>query len=147
MGWQGRSNSTKRNHPILFVKATWAQILCVFACLHAEFFVAISPVRQRAAKNLFRSYLFNGYRRLSSQVPYWIVPVLIGTFSRAHTSRNGIHPALQVTQRTRGPRNTMLTSTARRDTSPTLESTKLHLISLPIDPLFPIYSQSPLILL
>jgi len=38
----------------------------------------LSPVRQRAAKNLFRNYLFNGYRRLSSQVGYWIVPVVIG---------------------------------------------------------------------
>jgi len=38
----------------------------------------VSPFRQRAAKNLFRGYLFNGYRRLSSQVGYWIVPVVIG---------------------------------------------------------------------
>lgn len=43
-------------------------------------FTAVSPFRQRAAKNLFRGYLFNGYRRLSSQVGYWIVPVVIGAF-------------------------------------------------------------------
>jgi ubiquinol-cytochrome c reductase subunit 8 len=35
-------------------------------------------MRQRAAHNLFRNYLFNGYRRLASHVPYWIVPVAIG---------------------------------------------------------------------
>jgi len=39
---------------------------------------SVSPFRQRAAKNLFRGYLFNGYRRLSSQVGYWIVPVVLG---------------------------------------------------------------------
>ncbi|KAF9646411.1 hypothetical protein BDM02DRAFT_3099892, partial [Thelephora ganbajun] len=39
---------------------------------------AIAPVRQRAAKNLFGGYLFDGYRRLSSQVGYWIVPVVLG---------------------------------------------------------------------
>lgn len=44
---------------------------------------AVSPVRQRAAKNLFRNYLFNGYRRLSSQFGYWIVPVVIGTCPRS----------------------------------------------------------------
>ena len=47
---------------------------------HNRVFAAVSPVRQRAAKNLFRGYLFNGYRRLSSQVGYWIVPVVLGTF-------------------------------------------------------------------
>ncbi|KAI0701930.1 cytochrome b-c1 complex subunit 8 [Cytidiella melzeri] len=38
----------------------------------------LSPLRQRAAHNLFRNYLFNGYRRLAVQVPYWIVPFAIG---------------------------------------------------------------------
>ncbi len=41
--------------------------------------LGISPNSQRACKNMFRSYLFNGYRRLSGQLPYWIVPVAIGT--------------------------------------------------------------------
>ena len=40
---------------------------------------------------------------------------------------------LQVTQHTRGPRNTTLTSTARRVISPKLESTKYHSINSPID--------------
>ncbi|PSR75792.1 hypothetical protein PHLCEN_2v8909 [Hermanssonia centrifuga] len=39
---------------------------------------AVSPMRQRATHNLIRSYIFNGYRRLSVQVPYWIVPFAIG---------------------------------------------------------------------
>ena len=27
---------------------------------------------------MFRNYLFNGYRRLAVQLPYWLVPVGIG---------------------------------------------------------------------
>ncbi|KAF9642020.1 hypothetical protein BDM02DRAFT_3106143, partial [Thelephora ganbajun] len=38
----------------------------------------IAPVRQRTVKNLFRSHLFDGYRRLPSQVGYWMVPVVFG---------------------------------------------------------------------
>lgn len=41
-------------------------------------YTAMAPQRQRAAHHLFRNYLFNGYRRLSVQVPYWIVPFAIG---------------------------------------------------------------------
>ena len=40
--------------------------------------IALSPQRQRAAHNLIRNYVFNGYRRLASHVPYWIVPFAIG---------------------------------------------------------------------
>jgi len=29
---------------------------------------------------MFRNYLFNGFKRISSQVPYWIVPVAIGVY-------------------------------------------------------------------
>ncbi|KAI0795516.1 cytochrome b-c1 complex subunit 8 [Abortiporus biennis] len=39
---------------------------------------AISPNRQRAAKNMFRNWLFNGYRRLAAQVPYFVVPFAVG---------------------------------------------------------------------
>ncbi|GBE83584.1 hypothetical protein SCP_0506390 [Sparassis crispa] len=38
----------------------------------------MSPFQQRATHHMFRSWLFNGYRRLSGQMPYWIVPALIG---------------------------------------------------------------------
>ncbi|TCD61369.1 ubiquinol--cytochrome-c reductase subunit 8 [Steccherinum ochraceum] len=38
----------------------------------------VSPFRQRATHNLFRSYLFNGFTRLSAHVGYWIVPVALG---------------------------------------------------------------------
>ena len=97
-------------------------------------YAAVSPFRQRAAKNLFRGYLFNGYRRLSSQVGYWIVPVVLGAFPRSSPgSRSAQSPLLQATQHTHGPRSTTLTSTARRVTLPTLESTKLHPVNLPID--------------
>jgi hypothetical protein len=43
---------------------------------------AISPFRQRAAKNMFSGYLLNGYRRLSSQFVYWAIPVGLGTLFR-----------------------------------------------------------------
>ncbi|KAI0826193.1 cytochrome b-c1 complex subunit 8 [Irpex lacteus] len=49
---------------------------------------ALSPQRQRAAHNLIRNYVFNGYRRLASHVPYWIVPFAIGygtyTWAKKH---------------------------------------------------------------
>jgi ubiquinol-cytochrome c reductase subunit 8 len=38
----------------------------------------VSPFRQSATSHLFRNYLFNGYRRLAVQLPYWIIPVGIG---------------------------------------------------------------------
>jgi hypothetical protein len=39
---------------------------------------AVSPYRQSATSHLFRGWLFNGYRRLAAQLPYWIIPVGIG---------------------------------------------------------------------
>ncbi|KAG2347089.1 hypothetical protein BDR05DRAFT_987715 [Suillus weaverae] len=38
----------------------------------------VSPFRQRGSKAMIRGWLFNGYRRLAAQVPYWIVPFAIG---------------------------------------------------------------------
>ncbi|KAI0357814.1 hypothetical protein OH77DRAFT_1435553 [Trametes cingulata] len=38
----------------------------------------LSPFRQRAAHNLIRNYIFHGYRRLSSQAIYWVIPFAIG---------------------------------------------------------------------
>ncbi|KIM62879.1 hypothetical protein SCLCIDRAFT_1214671 [Scleroderma citrinum Foug A] len=38
----------------------------------------LSPFRSRAAKDIFQGWLFNGYRRLAGQLPYWIVPFAIG---------------------------------------------------------------------
>jgi ubiquinol-cytochrome c reductase subunit 8 len=35
---------------------------------------AVSPFRQSATSHLFRNYLFNGYRRLAAQLPYWLIP-------------------------------------------------------------------------
>ena len=40
--------------------------------------IGMSPFRQRAAKNLFRSYIFNGYRRLSGELIYWSIPFALG---------------------------------------------------------------------
>lgn len=39
---------------------------------------AQSPFRQSAMKGAFTGYIFNGYRRIAQNVPYFIVPVLIG---------------------------------------------------------------------
>ena len=44
----------------------------------------LSPFRQRAAKNLFRSYIFNGYRRLSGELVYWAIPFALGTSTISH---------------------------------------------------------------
>jgi len=38
----------------------------------------VSPFKQNPTVHMWRNYLFNGVRRISSQVPYWIVPVAIG---------------------------------------------------------------------
>ena len=38
----------------------------------------MSPFRQSATSHQFRNYLFNGYRRLAAQLPYWVIPVGIG---------------------------------------------------------------------
>ncbi|TFY81100.1 hypothetical protein EWM64_g2916 [Hericium alpestre] len=38
----------------------------------------LSPFRQRPVHHMVRHWMFNGYRRLSKQVPYWIVPFAIG---------------------------------------------------------------------
>lgn len=35
-------------------------------------------MRQRATHNMLRNWIFNGYRRLSGQVGYFIVPFAIG---------------------------------------------------------------------
>jgi hypothetical protein len=40
----------------------------------------VSPFRQSATSHMFRNWLFNGYRRLSAQLPYWVIPVGIGEF-------------------------------------------------------------------
>ncbi|KZP13060.1 hypothetical protein FIBSPDRAFT_936539 [Athelia psychrophila] len=47
-----------------------------------------SPFRQNPTAHMFRGYLFNGFRRLAGQMPYWIVPVAIGygtfTWAKSH---------------------------------------------------------------
>ncbi|KAI0664151.1 cytochrome b-c1 complex subunit 8 [Cubamyces menziesii] len=39
---------------------------------------SLSPFRQRAAKNMFSSWIFNGYRRIASQAVYWAIPFAMG---------------------------------------------------------------------
>lgn len=38
-------------------------------------------MRQRAVKGLLSGYIFNGYRRLSAQLPYWIIPFAVGEYT------------------------------------------------------------------
>jgi len=39
---------------------------------------SMSPFRQRATHKMFQNWLFNGYRRISVQVPYFAIPFAIG---------------------------------------------------------------------
>ncbi|KAI0317976.1 cytochrome b-c1 complex subunit 8 [Amylostereum chailletii] len=48
---------------------------------------SVSPFRQNPTAHLFRSYLFNGYRRLSSQFIYWAIPFAIGYSTYAYAKK------------------------------------------------------------
>ncbi|KZT64430.1 hypothetical protein DAEQUDRAFT_732664 [Daedalea quercina L-15889] len=48
---------------------------------------AMSPVRQRAAYHMLRNWIFNGYRRMSGQVGYWIIPFGLGYGTYAWAKR------------------------------------------------------------
>lgn len=73
---------------------------------------AVSPFRQRGSKAIIRGWLFNGYRRLAAQVPYWIVPFALGA---CHLLRSFAHhlTGLQDMEHTPGPKVVMLGRTAR----------------------------------
>lgn len=73
----------------------------------------VSPFRQRPTKQIFQGWMFNGYRRLASQVPYWIVPFAIGAFSRVFTPLTPDY--YQPTVRILGRNVTILGRTARLD--------------------------------
>ena len=45
---------------------------------HSPRRLAISPFQSRAAPKLIQSYLFNGYRRLAGQAPYFVIPFALG---------------------------------------------------------------------
>ncbi|TFL04132.1 cytochrome b-c1 complex subunit 8 [Pterulicium gracile] len=38
----------------------------------------LSPYQSKAAPNWARNYLFNGYRRISGEVIFWVVPFTLG---------------------------------------------------------------------
>ena len=48
---------------------------------------ALSPFQMRATPNLLRSYLFNGYRRISREALYFLVPFGLGALRLGH-----VHP-------------------------------------------------------
>ncbi|EIN14510.1 hypothetical protein PUNSTDRAFT_80939 [Punctularia strigosozonata HHB-11173 SS5] len=39
---------------------------------------SVSPFRLRAFKHLLSGYLFNGYRRIAAQAPYFVIPFAAG---------------------------------------------------------------------
>lgn len=39
----------------------------------------VSPFQQRALAGMFHGYLFNGYKRLVAQAPYFFVPLAFGS--------------------------------------------------------------------
>lgn len=41
----------------------------------------MSPFRQRPFKGVFQAYLFNGFSRIMSQMPYWIIPFGVSEYS------------------------------------------------------------------
>ena len=53
-------------------------------CVLPAYSAGLSPFRQRAAKNMFKNYIFNGYRRLSGELVYWAIPFALGTSSVRH---------------------------------------------------------------
>jgi hypothetical protein len=75
---------------------------------------AVSPFRQRGSKGIIRGWLFNGYRRLAAQAPYWIVPFAIGAYHLLHSFINLLN-GLQDMEHTPGPNVVTLGRTARLD--------------------------------
>lgn len=109
----------------------------------------MAPQRQRAAHNLIRNYIFNGYRRLAVQVPYWVVPFAIGEFEASLESFIHIHSPLhseywlgllhartnsssQGMAPTPGRRAMTNGKTARRLTLQDTQATNLYLSGIPL---------------
>jgi len=78
---------------------------------------AISPWQTKAAPNMFREYLFNGYRRMAGEFKFWAIPFGVGTqhprfmLSVSQLSKIAI---LQAMLSTRGPRVTTTIRIARQ---------------------------------
>ncbi|KAG6908465.1 hypothetical protein DXG01_004468 [Tephrocybe rancida] len=57
----------------------------------------LSPYQAKAAPNMIRSYLFNGYRRLGGELIFWLLPFGAGygiyswakAYDHAHNSKAG----------------------------------------------------------
>jgi hypothetical protein len=58
---------------------------------------ALSPFRQRAAKGMITGYIFNGYRRLSSQFIYWSIPFALGKHTTTVEPCSICHPSCRTT--------------------------------------------------
>ena len=56
------------------------QVVEAWIVTYLSVHLALSPMRQRVAKHMFRGWLFNGYRRLSAQFVYWIIPFAGGSY-------------------------------------------------------------------
>ena len=74
VGGHGRPE-TKGNHYIQFVH------VLISIIYYLDHLAAQSPFRQRAFGGAFTGYIFNGYRRIAANVPYFIIPVALGPYS------------------------------------------------------------------
>jgi len=72
VGRQARYSPEGR-HYLWFVPARLLSISSPYTCSSA-----ISPWQTKAAPNMFREYLFNGYRRMAGEFKFWAIPFGVG---------------------------------------------------------------------
>jgi len=98
-------------HYLWFVPIRLLSISSPYTCSSA-----ISPWQTKAAPNMFREYLFNGYRRIASEFKFWAVPFGVGTqHSRFMLNVSQLSKIiLQAMLSTRGPRVTTTIRIARQ---------------------------------
>lgn len=88
------SSSRVLSYGLVMITRPTPGICAVF--LHFVLSTGVSPFRQRAAHNLIRSYIFNGYRRLSSQAIYWVIPFALGAYHVISISSVTLVPLYEV---------------------------------------------------
>ena len=108
--WWGDTSNLKQRGIITYSEC----VLSSLVRFNSIFYTAVSPFRQRPTKQIFQGWMFNGYKRLASQVPYWIVPFAIGAFPRVSMLHASDYD--QPMAHTIGRSDTMLGRTARLDT-------------------------------
>lgn len=78
--WWGDKSGVKQNGIITYSTSTF-DLLIAYLYAH-DILLAISPFQAKAAPNMFRNYLFNGIRRLTSPAAIiFYIPLAIGVFT------------------------------------------------------------------